>query len=125
MADEGEHAYVFYAGRNIRDTLVGIAANMAINSGLVDPEKPVVVLADSDEDENLVKGSARTTERALAKGYHLGEALKYVAEKLGGEGGGHAIAAGIRFPKSKIDEFTRLLNKALGEQISGGNESEN
>ncbi len=120
MADEGEHAYVFYAGRNIRDTLVGIAANMAINSGLVNPEKPVVVLADSDEDENLVKGSARTTERALAKGYHLGEALKYVAEKLGGEGGGHAIAAGIRFPKSKIDEFTRLFNRILGEQVSGG-----
>ncbi len=120
MADEGEHAYVFYAGRNIRDTLVGIAANMAINSGLVNPEKPVVILADSDEDENLVKGSARTTERALAKGYHLGEALKYVAERLGGEGGGHAIAAGIRFPKSKIDEFARLLNRILGEQVDGG-----
>ncbi len=73
MAEEGEHAYVFYAGRNIRDTLVGIAANMAINAGLASPEKPVVVLADSDEDPNLVKGSARTTEKALAKGYHLGE----------------------------------------------------
>ncbi len=124
MADEGEHAYVFYAGRNIRDTLVGIAANMAINSGLVDPEKPVVVLADSDEDENLVKGSARTTERALAKGYHLGEALRAVAEKLGGEGGGHAIAAGIRFPRDKIDEFIRLFNGVLGEQAGGGKESE-
>ncbi len=46
MVEEGgEHAYVFYAGKNIRDTLVGIAANMAINAGLADPEKPVVVLA--------------------------------------------------------------------------------
>ncbi|NJE79714.1 single-stranded DNA endonuclease, partial [Thermococcus sp. GR4] len=34
MAEEGEHAYVFYAGKNIRDTLVGIVANMAINAGL-------------------------------------------------------------------------------------------
>ena len=117
MADEGEHAYVFYAGKNIRDTLVGIAANIAINAGLADPEKPVVVIADSDEDENLVKGSARTTEKALAKGYHLGEALKEVAEKLGGEGGGHAIAAGIRFPKGRIDEFIRLFNEALAKQV--------
>lgn len=118
MAEEGEHAYVFYAGKNIRDTLVGIAANIAINAGLVNPEKPVVVLADSDEDENLVKGSARTTEEALKKGYHLGEALKEVAEKLGGEGGGHAIAAGIRFPKEKIEEFIKLFNEALKRQVA-------
>jgi len=124
MADEGEHAYVFYAGKNIRDTLVGIAANIAINAGLANPEKPVVVLADSDEDENLVKGSARTTEKALAKGYHLGEALREVAEKLGGEGGGHAIAAGIRFPKGRIDEFIRLFNDALGRQVREGKGSE-
>ncbi|ANF23229.1 DHHA1 domain-containing protein [Thermococcus piezophilus] len=123
MADEGEHAYVFYVGRNIRDTLVGIAANIAINAGLVDPEKPVVVLADSDEDPNLVKGSARTTEKALAKGYHLGKALKEVAEKLGGEGGGHAIAAGIRFPKSRIDEFIKYFNEALAKQVTGGSGS--
>lgn len=122
MADEGDHAYVFYAGKNIRDTLVGIAANIAINAGLANPEKPVVILADSDEDENLVKGSARTTEKALAKGYHLGEALREVAEKLGGEGGGHAIAAGIRFPKGKIDEFIRLFNEALAKQVKGGAE---
>jgi len=117
MAEEGEHAYVFYAGKNIRDTLVGIAANMAINAGLANPEKPVVVIADSEEDENLVKASARTTEKALAKGYHLGEALREVAEKLGGEGGGHAIAAGIRFPKARIDEFIRLFNEALAKQV--------
>ncbi len=118
--EEGEHAYVFYAGRNIRDTLVGIAANIAINAGLANPEKPVVVIADSEEDEGLVKGSARTTERALEKGYHLGEALREVAEKLGGEGGGHAIAAGIRFPKGRIDEFIKLFNEALGRQVKGG-----
>jgi len=117
MVDEGEHAYVFYAGKNIRDTLVGIAANIAINTGLANPEKPVVVIADSEEDENLVKGSARTTEKALAKGYHLGEALREVAEKVGGEGGGHAIAAGIRFPKDKIEEFIRLFNEALEIQV--------
>ena len=119
MVDEGEHAYVFYAGRNIRDTLVGIVANMAINAGLANPEKPVVVIADSEEDENLVKGSARTTEKALVKGYHLGEALREVAEKLGGEGGGHAIAAGIRFPKGRIDEFIKLFNEALAKQVKG------
>ena len=119
MVEEGEHAYVFYAGKNIRDTLVGIAANMAINAGLANPEKPVVVLADSEEDENLVKGSARTTERALEKGYHLGEALREVAEKLGGEGGGHAIAAGIRFPRDRIEDFIKLLNEALARQVEG------
>ncbi|AIF69179.1 single-stranded DNA endonuclease [Palaeococcus pacificus DY20341] len=116
-AVEKEHAYIFYAGKNIRDTMVGIAANMAINAQLASPEKPVIVVADSLEDEELVKGSARTTERALAKGYNLGDALREVASVLGGEGGGHAIAAGIRFPKSKIDEFVELINRALGKQL--------
>ena len=43
-----------------------------------------------------------------------------MAEKLGGEGGGHAIAAGIRFPKDKVDEFIRLFNEALGRQLKEG-----
>ncbi len=85
MAEEGEHAYVFYAGKNIRDTLVGIAANMAINSGLANPEKPVIILADSEEDENLVKAQARTTERHSRR---LAPGSRRDSGKLGGEGGG-------------------------------------
>jgi len=117
--EELRHAYVFYAGGNIRDTLTGIAANMAINSGLADQDKPVIVFADSSDGDGMVKGSARTTERALRKGYHLGKALKTVAEKLGGEGGGHAIAAGIRIPRDKIGEFSKMIDEILEEQRRG------
>ena len=123
-AVEKEHAYIFCAGKNIKDTMVGIAATMAINSQLAKPEKPVIVLADSEEN-GLVKGSARTTKRGIEKGYDLGEALRKAAEILGGEGGGHAIAAGIRIPKDKIDEFTELIDKLLGEQNSNGGRDEN
>uniref|UniRef100_UPI000CDFF508 Uncharacterized protein n=1 Tax=Pyrococcus furiosus (strain ATCC 43587 / DSM 3638 / JCM 8422 / Vc1) TaxID=186497 RepID=UPI000CDFF508 len=122
---EGDHVYVLYVGKSIRDTLVGIAASMAINAGLADPEKPVIVFADTDEDPNLLKGSARTTERALAKGYNLGEALRKAAELVNGEGGGHAIAAGIRIPRARLAEFRKLIDKILGEQVSkGGDKSE-
>ncbi len=117
--EELEHAYVLYTGRNVRDTLVGIAANMAINSGLADPEKPVIVFADSSEEDGTVKGSARTTEKALKKGYHLGKALRIAAEKLGGEGGGHAIAAGIRIPREKLDVFTKLIDEIFEAQVEG------
>ncbi|AEC51510.1 putative ss-DNA-specific exonuclease recj related protein [Pyrococcus sp. NA2] len=116
---EGENVYVLYVGRNIRDTLVGIAASMAINAGLANPEKPVIVFADTDENPNLLKGSARTTEKALKKGYHLGEALKKASEIVGGEGGGHAIAAGIRIPRARLAEFRKLIDKILGEQVKG------
>ncbi|HII61583.1 DHHA1 domain-containing protein [Pyrococcus horikoshii] len=114
---EGENVYILYVGKNIRDTLVGIAASMAINAGLANPEKPVIVFADTDEDPNLIKGSARTTEKALERGYHLGEALRKAAEIIGGEGGGHAIAAGIRVPKARFAEFRKLIDKLLGEQV--------
>ncbi|MFA4641282.1 DHHA1 domain-containing protein [Pyrococcus kukulkanii] len=116
---EGENVYVLYVGNNIRDTLVGIAASMAINAGLAKPEKPVIVFANTPEDPNLLKGSARTTEKALAKGYHLGEALRKAAEIVGGEGGGHAIAAGIRIPKARFAEFRKLIDRLLGEQVRG------
>ncbi|OYT33318.1 single-stranded DNA endonuclease [Archaeoglobales archaeon ex4484_92] len=108
------HAYVFYAGKNIKDTMVGIAATIAINAQLANPEKPVIVLADSEED-GLIKGSARTTKRGLRR----------AAEVLGGEGGGHAIAAGIRIPKDKLDEFAELIDKLLGQQNSNGGNNEN
>ncbi|NPA47996.1 MAG: DHH family phosphoesterase [Thermococci archaeon] len=121
-AEELRHAYVFYAGGNIRDTLTGIAANMAINSGLARRDKPVIVFADSSEGDGTIKGSARTTERAVEKGYHLGKALKKAAEMLGGEGGGHAIAAGIRIPRGKMQEFTRIIDEILDEQLRGGEE---
>ncbi|AFK21736.1 DHHA1 domain-containing protein [Pyrococcus sp. ST04] len=114
---EGENVYILYVGNNIRDTLVGIAASMAINAGLANPEKPVIVFADTPEDPNLLKGSARTTEKAIAKGYHLGEALRKAAEIVGGEGGGHAIAAGIRIPKARLAEFRKLIDRLLGEQV--------
>ncbi|HDG63766.1 MAG TPA: DHH family phosphoesterase [Thermococcus sp.] len=123
-AVEKEHAYIFYAGKNIKDTMVGIAATMVINSQLAKPEKPVIVLADSEQN-GLIKGSARTTKKGIEKGYDLGEALRKAAEILGGEGGGHAIAAGIRIPKDKIDEFTELIDKLLGEQNSNGGRDEN
>ena len=123
-AIEKDHAYVFYAGKNIKDTMVGIAATMAINAQLAKAEKPVIVLADSEED-GLIKGSARTTKKGIEKGYDLGEALRKAAEVLGGEGGGHAIAAGIRIPKDRLDEFTELIDKLLGEQNSRGEKNEN
>lgn len=42
---------------------------------------------------------------------HLGEIANRVARKLGGAGGGHAKASGIRIPTSKIPEFIKLLKK--------------
>ena len=67
----------------------------------------------------------RQTKRGIEKGYNLGEALRRAAEVLGGEGGGHAIAAGIRIPKDKLDEFAELVDKLLGQQNSNGGNNEN
>ncbi len=44
---------------------------------------------------------------------HLGRTIDAVANKLGGNGGGHKMAAGCRIPASKVDEMLEALAKRV------------
>jgi len=43
----------------------------------------------------------------------LGNALKNAAEKVGGIGGGHPVAAGAKINKNKEEEFLEEVDKEL------------
>ncbi len=56
--------------------------------------------------------------RYLARKMHLGEILREICVFLGGQGGGHSVAAGCTIPKGKEEKFIELLNERIEKSIS-------
>ena len=111
-----EYLQFFHAGTGIRDTIVGIVANMLLNSEEVSNDLPLIGFADKGDGE--VKASGRATEELVEKGLDLSAAMKKAALELNGIGGGHNIAAGATFPKGKEEEFLEILEKEIKIQLS-------
>jgi single-stranded-DNA-specific exonuclease len=110
-----EYLQFFHAGNGIRDTIVGIIANMLLNSEDTDSNLPLVGFAFKEDGQ--VKASARGTEELVEKGLNLSTAMKKAASILDGVGGGHNIAAGATIPKGKEEEFLDILEKEIKKQL--------
>ncbi len=106
----------FHAKTGIRDTIVGIVANMLISSEEVSKDLPLIGFADKGDGQ--VKASARATEELIERGINLSTAMKKAAKALNGVGGGHNIAAGATIPKGAEEEFLDLLEKEIKNQVS-------
>ncbi|MDK2876469.1 MAG: single-stranded-DNA-specific exonuclease [Archaeoglobaceae archaeon] len=101
----------FHAGKDIKDTIVGIVAGMSL---IKNPKKPIVAFAENEEG---IKVSARANYRLVEKGLNLGKAIKIAAEKIGGSGGGHSVAAGALIPRGMEEKFLELFDELVGEQL--------
>ncbi|MEM4472971.1 MAG: DHH family phosphoesterase [Archaeoglobaceae archaeon] len=108
---ELENIQYFHAGREIRDTIVGIIAGMSLAKN---PRKPIIAFAES---ENGIKVSARATYKLVDLGLNLSEAIKMAAEAVGGSGGGHSVAAGALIPFDTEEKFLKILDEFVGKQI--------
>lgn len=111
-----EHLQWFDAGGRIPETIVGIVAGMALGSGGITPEKPIVAFADKDTEN--AKVSARGTHVLVRDGLNLSAVLRTAATAVGGDGGGHDVAAGATVPKSERGEFIDHANRLIGEQLA-------
>ncbi len=115
---EEENFYFFDSGSQIKDSIVGIVAGMLYGSGIIENNKPIIAIAQND-DESL-KLSGRATKELLQKGLNLGLAFSKICKELGegNEGGGHAIAAGVKLKKENKERFLKLLNEKIAEQYN-------
>ena len=111
-----QYLQFFHAGSGIRDTIIGIVANMLLSSEETSKDLPLIGFAD--KGEGLVKVSARGTEEMVEKGLNLSLAMKKAASAFNGVGGGHNIAAGATIPKGKEEEFLEILEKEIKTQLS-------
>ncbi len=112
--EELRYIRYFHAGNKIPDTIVGIVAGMCFHKG--NAAKPIVAFAQSDDG---IKVSARANYRLVEKGLHLAKALKKAAERVGGVGGGHSVAAGATIPRGEEERFLKILDDIIGEQFKG------
>ncbi|MFC5368233.1 single-stranded-DNA-specific exonuclease RecJ [Salinirubrum litoreum] len=110
-----EHVQWFDAGTRIRETIVGIIAGMAIGADGVDPNVPIVAFAEKSEDE--VKVSSRGNHRLTRRGLDLSVVMRECSQAVGGDGGGHDVAAGATIPQGTQSEFIERVNALIGDQL--------
>lgn len=112
---EMDHIYFFDASGVIRETLVGVIAGMSYGAMRVKTEKPIIAFGLTDEGEMKISG--RGNYDLVRAGLKLGTALGQASRALGGDGGGHDVAAGAKIPPEKKDEFLQLMDGLVAEQL--------
>jgi single-stranded DNA-specific DHH superfamily exonuclease len=70
-------------------------------------DKPFVAI---NVKRDVAKVSSRTTMR-LSEVVDLGTVMNRAAQKVGGRGGGHRVAAGANIPPTAVDDFIREVDR--------------
>lgn len=83
---------------------------------LLNQEKPLIGFSVNTEN---TKVSSRGTRKMVAKGLNLSIIMKECSREVGGNGGGHDIAAGAVIPRGSEKQFVSLVNEKVGAQLSG------
>ncbi|SFL41143.1 RecJ-like exonuclease [Halogranum rubrum] len=111
-----DHVQWFDAGTRIRETIVGIIAGMAVGANGISRRKPILAFAEKNAEE--VKVSARGSHFLTKQGLDLSVVMREASRSVGGDGGGHDVAAGATIPAGKQAEFVAEANRLVGEQLA-------
>ncbi len=101
---------IINAGSSINYTMIGTIASMLSKSGQFRPNTLVISLARCAED-----GTTKVSLRISGKkpDVDLREIVKEIVAHVGGEAGGHKLAAGAIIPIEKEDEFIEKAKEVL------------
>jgi RecJ-like exonuclease len=105
----------FDAGERIRETIVGIVAGMAVGTDGVRHDLPIVAFARKSPEE--VKVSARGSHVLVRQGLDLSVVMRDASRAVGGDGGGHDVAAGATIPAGTRGEFLAAADRIVDEQL--------
>ncbi len=111
-----ENLQWFDAGDEIRETIVGIIAGMSMGADGVSRDVPIVAFAEKNDEETKV--SSRGTGPLVGSGLDLSAVMGEAARAVGGDGGGHDIAAGATIPTGEEERFIDHADRIAGEQLS-------
>ncbi|NPA76952.1 MAG: DHH family phosphoesterase [Candidatus Diapherotrites archaeon] len=95
------------------ETYHGINSVVSTRLSFIPKFRDWIIIVLGREEDGTVKGSLRCQEWQK-RGVHLGELASQIASQLGGQGGGHPVAAGMRIPPGKTEgEILRTLKDAV------------
>ena len=106
----------FDAGGEIRATIVGIIAGMAVGESGIRRDQPIIGFAEKSDTD--LKVSARGSHRLTAEGLDLSVVMRKAAHAVDGDGGGHDVAAGATIPAGNQEAFIAAAEELVGEQLS-------
>jgi len=109
--DRTDNLQWFDAGEQIRETIVGIVAGMALGTDGVDPDRPIVAFASKNDEETKV--SARGTGRLVGRGLDLATVVGEAAVGAGGLD----IAAGATIPVGEEKAFVEQADAVVADQL--------
>ncbi|PIN94928.1 hypothetical protein COU53_01610, partial [Candidatus Pacearchaeota archaeon CG10_big_fil_rev_8_21_14_0_10_30_48] len=104
---ENKNYLIINAQNKIKDTIIGTIASIISNSREYPEGKAIIGMA---YNQDKIKVSARMVGKS---GKNIREVLNAVIEIIGGEVGGHPMAAGCLIEKQKEGEFILELKKKL------------
>lgn len=108
---EGNNYVIINAKSNIKDSIIGTIASILSMSSLYKEGTAIITMANN---RDKIKISARIAGR---NGRNIREVLDSAVKEIGGESGGHALAAGGLIPVKKENEFIEVLKKKLEVEL--------
>ncbi len=107
----GKDYIIINAKDNIKDTVIGTIASILSMSSVYREGTAIITMA---WNQDKIKVSGRVAGR---NGRNIREVLDAVVENVGGESGGHPLAAGCLISREKESEFIDLLKKKLEVEL--------
>jgi len=108
---EGKQYVIMNAKDKIEDTIIGTIASILSMSALYKEGTVVITMA---YNEDKIKVSSRISGRGKKeKSRNLKDMLNEVTDLIGGEAGGHHMAAGCVISKEKEEAFIDIIQKKL------------
>lgn len=105
----------YFSSTSIKSTIIGVVIGMALGSRILPPNKVAIGISPQ---EGGLKISARTVKALTRNGVDLSFAMRTASRELGGDGGGHDIAAGAMIPEGKLNDFLSRVNSIVASQLS-------
>lgn len=109
-----QNLVVLRGGTEIDPRQVSSIASILSSSNLLPADRPLVAVA---QEGTRVKVSARASSELVDLGLDLGEVMRGAAERVGGRGGGHKMAAGAELTVDAAEQFLREVDRVVGEQL--------
>jgi RecJ-like exonuclease len=114
---EGKQYVIMNAKDNIQDTIIGTVASILSMSALYKEGTVVITMA---HNEDKIKVSCRMCGRERTDKddpRNLKQLMDEITELIGGESGGHKMAAGCVISKEKEEAFIELVKKKLDIEV--------